>query len=309
MITRRSFLRDTLTGLAAAGTIPQLLAAAEPAPAVKYRIGSCVVDLDQAKLAGLEGAEIRVGNAADKLQIADPTVRQQYKEQMARTGLVISSFMMGLLNEAPLASDPRAPAWLEQSIEGAKDLKVGVILVAFFGKGDLLLKNGQVNEADVDVVVKRLQDATPRAKDAGVILALENRLSAKQNMAVLDRIGHDSVRIYYDVGNLTNMGYDVAAEIRVLKDRIACFHFKDGGGCLGEGKVPYDPIAAAIKAIGYQGWIVMETPNPSKDAVADAKRNAAFIRTLFTRVASKPAARQNNSLLSAISDFGPNWRF
>jgi sugar phosphate isomerase/epimerase len=303
MITRRSFLRDTLTGLAAAGTIPQLLAAAELSPAVKYRIGSCVVDLDQAKLAGLDGAEIRVGNPADKLQIADPAIRQRYKEQMSSTGLVISSFMMGLLNEAPLASDPRGPAWLEQSIDGAKDLKVGVILVAFFGKGDLL-KDGQLNEAAVDVVVKRLQDAAPRARDAGVILALENRLSAKQNLAVLDRIGHASVRIYYDVGNLTNMGYDVAAEIRFLKDRIVCFHFKDGGGYIGKGKVPYDPIAASIKAIGYQGWIVMETPNPSKDAVADAKRNAAFIRKLFTRVAAKPAARRDRNFLSAISNFG-----
>lgn len=34
-------------------------------------------------------------------------------------------------------------------------------------------------------------------------------------------------------------------------------------------------------AIGYRGWIVMETANPSKDAVLDAKRNGAYIRRLF----------------------------
>jgi len=33
--------------------------------------------------------------------------------------------------------------------------------------------------------------------------------------------------------------------------------------------------------MGYRGWIVMETANPSKNAMADAKRNAAFIRKLF----------------------------
>ena len=61
---------------------------------------------------------------------------------MKQTGLVISSFMMGLLNSNPLASDPRGPAWLEQSIDAAKDLGAGVILVAFFGKGSLLDGDG-----------------------------------------------------------------------------------------------------------------------------------------------------------------------
>ena len=114
-----------------------------------------------------------------------------------------------------------------------------------------------------------------------MILAIENTLSAKQNIEILERIGQDSVAIYYDVGNSTRMGYDVPAEIRLLKDRIAMFHFKDGPNYLGEGEVKFEPIAAAIKDIGYQGWIVMETSNPSKDAVADAKRNAAYIRKLF----------------------------
>jgi sugar phosphate isomerase/epimerase len=73
----------------------------------------------------------------------------------------------------------------------------------------------------------------------------------------------------------------VPEEIRFLKDRIACFHFKDRDRYLGEGTIQFEPIAAAIKAIGYKGWIVMETANPSKDAVADARRNAAHIRRLF----------------------------
>jgi len=114
-----------------------------------------------------------------------------------------------------------------------------------------------------------------------VILGIENTLSARQNLDILARIGHDSVRIYYDVGNSTGMGYDVPAEIRQLSDKIAIFHFKDGPDYLGEGKVKYAPIAEAIRAINYQGWIVLETSNPSKDRIADTKRNAAFIRKLF----------------------------
>ncbi len=267
--------------MAGGATLSQLpVEAVAPTPAVKIRIGSCRIGLEDAKEAGLDGVEIGVGNAAEKLHVADPAVRQQYKEQMAKTGLTISSFMMGLLNSNPLAVDPRAPAWLEQSIDAAKDLGAGVILVAFFGKGDLL-RDGQVKQADVDVAIQRLKDAAPRAKDAGVILAIENTLSGRQNAEMLERIGHPSVRVYYDVGNSTGKGYDVPAEIRFLKERIACIHFKDRDRYLGEGLIQFEPIAAAIKAIGYQGWIVMETANPSGNAMADAKRNAAFIRRLF----------------------------
>lgn len=281
MITRRTFFKGALAGLAGGTALSQLtVEAAAPAASAKIRISSCRIGLEEAKEAGLDGVEIGVGNAAEKLHVADPAVCRQYKEQMAKIGLTISSFMMGLLNSNPLADDPRAPAWLEQSIDAAKDLGAGVILVAFFGKGDLQ-QDGQVKQADVDVAIRRLKDAAPRAHDAGVILAIENTLSARQNADMLERIGHPSVRVYYDVGNSTGRGYDVPAEIRFLKERIACFHFKDRNRYLGEGQIQFEPIAAAIKETAYNGWIVMETANPSGNAMADAKRNAAFIRKLF----------------------------
>jgi len=288
--TRREFLRrlGAAGGLAAvSGVLAPSLLAAEPAkPRTKakpgrIRIGSCTIGLEDAKRAGLDGVEIGVGGPADTLQVADPAVRQEYKEKMKSTGLVISSFMMGLFNSHPLASDPRGPAWLEQAIDAAKDLGAKVILVAFFGKGSLLTQDRELKRADLDVVIERLKAAAPRAREAGVILGIENTLSAEQNAEILDHIGSEAVRIYYDVGNSTNMGYDVPAEIRFLKDRIAIFHFKDNPHYLGEGKVQFEGIAAAMREIGYQGWIILETTSPSKDRVADAKRNAVYIRRLF----------------------------
>ena len=157
-----------------------------------------------------------------------------------------------------------------------------MILVAFFANGDLLGPDGRVKEGDVDAVVARLKAVAPRARDAGVILGIENYLNAEQNARILDRIGHESVKIYYDCFNTGGTkGYDVPAEIRFLKDRIAQFHFKNGPDYLETGKLHYPPIAAAIKEIGYRGWIVLETSNPSHNAVADVKRNAEYTRELF----------------------------
>ena len=280
MITRRTFLKGTAAAVAGAAVASKGVMAEEGKAVPKIRVSSCSVGFDDGKKAGLEGVEIGVGGAAEKLRIADPQFREEQKKKMQETGLVISSFMMGLFNSEPLATDPRGPAWLEQSIEGARDLKAQVILVAFFGKGSLL-DGRKVKTADVDVVVERLKAAAPKAKEAGVILGIENTLDAKQNAEILDRIGSPAVKIYYDCYNLQGQGYDVAAEIRFLKDRIAIFHFKNGGEYLDNGKVKFEPVVEAVKEIGYKGWIVLETSHPSKNAVADTKRNADYVRKLF----------------------------
>ena len=282
-ITRRTFLNRAAAAVAGSAMLAKLNPLyAVQAGKTEIRIGACVVGLEQAKQAGLQGVEVGVGKAADCLEIADEKVRTRYKEQMQQTGLPICSLMMGLLNSNPLASDSLAPAWLEQSIKAAKDLGAGVILVAFFGKGDLLDTDGKIKEADVDVVVQRLKAAAPRAKDAGVILGIENYLNGEQNARILDRINHESVQLYFDVYNTgTTKHHDVPADIRRLQGRIAQFHFKNGSKYLDDEKSKFEPIAAAIKEINYQGWIVLETSSPAKNPVADVKRNADYTRSLF----------------------------
>lgn len=278
-VPRRHFL-TTAAALAGAAVVPGLLRAA--AARARIKVGACVVNLEQAKQAGLEGVEVGVGGAAERLDIAQPETRARYKAQMQATGLPICSLMMGLLNEYPLASDPRGPAWLEQSIDAAQDLGAQVILVAFFFRGDLLDEQGRLKEKETDVVVQRLKDAAPRAKKAGVILGIETYLNARDNLRILDAVNHESVRMYYDVYNTgTTKKYDSPAEIRQLRDRIAQIHFKNGPKYLEDEPAKFAALAEAIHDIGYRGWIVLETSAPSKNAVADARKNAAFVRRLF----------------------------
>lgn len=278
-ITRRLFLTRATAGIAVAVSGNRIFAASPPA----IRIGSCSIgSMEAARDAGLDGIELNAGRQpADRLELADPAIRAAHKAKMKETGVVVSSIMMGIFNNCPLATDPRGPAWLEQTIEAAADLGAGVILVAFFGKGSLLDDQKQPKKADIDSVVARIKAAAPLAKKAGVVLGIENTLNAQQNIEILDRVNHESVKIYYDIFNLAGQGYDVPAEIRLLKDRIAIFHFKNGPDFLDNGKVKFEPAVAAIKEIGYRGWIVLETSSPTKDKVADARRNAAHIRTLF----------------------------
>lgn len=247
------------------------------------RIGSCSIGLAQAKAAGLNGIEVNVGGPADRLEIANEAVRLRYKSQMKETGLPVCSLMMALFNSHPLATDPRASAWLDQGIDAARDLGAKVILLAFFSAGDLLDNKEQVKERELDEAIKRIKLAAPRAKDAGVILAIENYLNGEQNARILERINHDSVKIYYDVFNTgTTKRHDVPADIRRLGDRIAQYHFKNGPNYLDTEPAKFEPIAAAIKASGYRDWVVLETSSPSHDAVADARRNGDYLRKLLS---------------------------
>jgi len=89
------------------------------------------------------------------------------------------------------------------------------------------------------------------------------------------------VKVYYDVFNTgVTKGYDVPAELRRLKQQVAQIHFKNGPRWLEDRQGFFEPIVAAVKQINYHGWMVLETSSPSKDPVADARRNAEFVRRL-----------------------------
>ena len=284
--TRRTFLRNTAAGLAGTAMVGDLSMArgakASKTPKAKIRISARHFGsgLARAKKAGLDGVEIGVGGPADKLQITKAAVRKKIKEEMKATGLAVSSLSMDLLNGHPVATDPRGEAWLLQTIEAAQDLGAAGILVPFFGRA-ALERDKKLRKDMVDALVDRMKKVAPKAKAAGVALGLENTCSGKQNLEILDRIGSEAVACYYDIGNSTYRGYDAPAEIRQLKGRICLIHFKDGRHYLGEGKVKMDAVGAALKAIKYEGWIVLETSCPSKNAEADCKRNAEFVRKLM----------------------------
>jgi L-ribulose-5-phosphate 3-epimerase len=285
-VTRRDFLR--CAGAGAAGGLLSTQAASAQETGAKVRLSACDWSLqaggpegiDIAKRVGLDGLEISAGKTGDKTKVTDPELRKKYKEAMERTGIVASSVAMGFLNNAPFVTETDSVAWVEQAVEATKDLGANVILLAFFGKGDLRYRDVPKPD-DVDATVEKLKEAAPAAEKAGIILGLENTLSAKDNLGIIERVKSDAVRVYYDIRNSTGNGYDVPAEIRILGDRMCQIHFKDGPDYLGEGAVKMEPVKESLRAINYDGWIVLETSIPSKNRDADFKRNIAYVRELM----------------------------
>ncbi len=281
--SRRAMLRRTsavAAGLALSAAWAPLLADSN---ARGFKIGAPEWSLgrsdpscfDVAREIGLDGVQVDLGNLSNHLHLRQPETQRAYLEAARRTGLEISSLALAELNEVPLKSDPRAAIWLLDSIPAARALGVRVILVAAFGNGEL-----KGDKTGVDRTVEILQEAAPRAEKAGAILGLENYLSAPENLDIIQRVGSPAVKVYYDVGNSTDKGYDIYGEIRLLKGQICEFHAKDGNYMLGQGRIDFHKVRAAMDDIGYRGWIQIEAAAP-RALVEDYRADLRFLKSIF----------------------------
>jgi len=308
---RRTFLEQTgilLTAASSVGAMTGHAAIAEPL-AGAAGIGICdwnlgpMCDPEQipkAAEANLQGIQVSLGRNPDEIILTDPAVRQRYLELGRRHGISFHSVALGLFNTYPLATDPRSAVWVIDAIETAAVLGAGNVLMAFFGNGDLREKDEQgefineaagqfasyrLNERHITSVVETLIQIIPRARDAGVVLGLENTITAKQNLEIIDRVGSEWLQIYYDLGNSTGNGYDVPAELRMIgNDRLCEVHLKDWETQLlgsAEASVDMAAAAAALRDIGYDKWLVLETSGREGHFIEDTRANVAWAEQTF----------------------------
>jgi sugar phosphate isomerase/epimerase len=275
--TRRSFLYCAT----AAAAVPRVFAAPG-----KLRIGVTdwnlrlsgkVEALVLAKQLGFEGVEISLGRkpGADSLPMADKEAQAQHLAAAAREGIALAGTCLDILHVNYLKNDKLGQKWVADGIGITRTLKARVMLLPFFGKGALATREEQDYVGDV------LRELAPQAEKAGVILALEDTISAEDNVRIMERTRSKAVQVFYDVGNSTFAGFDPVKELRWLgKDRIAQIHLKDKG-YMGEGSINFPEVMKAIKDIGFTGFADLETNAPSKDIAADMRKNLAFIRGLM----------------------------
>jgi len=134
----------------------------------------------------------------------------------------------------------------------------------------------------MDYVAGLLKELAPSAEKAGVLLGLEDTISAEDNARIMERAGSPAVKVYYDVGNSYNAGFDVVKEIRWLgADRICQMHLKDNPHYLGEGRIDFTAVMQAILGIGFQKFANLETDCPSHSVENDMARNLKFVRALL----------------------------
>jgi sugar phosphate isomerase/epimerase len=235
--------------------------------------------IEFAKSIGFDGVQISLGRAPDpksppeRLPLSDPELLEQFLASAKKHQFPIASTCLDILHQNYLKNDPLGRKWVAESIPLTKQLGARVILLPFFGKGALETK------PEMEYVGDFLKEVGPEAEKAGVVLGVEDTISAEDNARILDRAESKAVRVYYDVGNSYPRGFDIYKEIRWLgKDRICEFHLKDNPRFLGQGSIDFVKVIEAIVEIGFNGWAQLETVAPTRNVKTDMTTNLDYIR-------------------------------
>ncbi len=280
--TRRQFL-------AVVGGIPAARLSGLEKPLAGLRIGVTDWNLRQtgrveavalAARLGFEGVEVSLGRkpVENKLPLDNQELQQRYLAEAARHNIALAGTCLDILHVNYLKSDPLGQKWVAEGIPITRKLNARVMLLPFFGKGALQ------TQQEMDYVGDVLRELAPEAEKAGVILGLENTCSARDNVRIMERTRSRAVRVYYDVGNSTNQGYDIFEEMRWLgRERICQIHLKDKG-YLGQGVINFPAVMRTIAEIGYTGFANLETSSPSGSVEDDMRRNLEFVRRLIEEV-------------------------
>ena len=254
--------------------------------AKRFKIGACDWSLGKranpasfeiANKLGLDGVQISLGTLKDGMVLRDRDTQKLFLEQAEKYKMEVASIGIGILNAVPYKSDPRAEQWVSDGIDVCRAMNIKVMLLAFFSKGDL--KN---DKKGTDVVVERLKKVATKAERAGVSLGIESLLSADEHMDIINRVGSPAVKVYYDVSNSHEMGYDIYNEIRQLgRENICEFHAKDYNNLFGQGKIDFVKVRHAMDDIDYHGWINLERSMPL-GLMPSYRHNVKYLRSIFS---------------------------
>ncbi len=278
--------RHFLTCAAAAASSVPLRAAGRLRIGVtdwNLKMSSDVAAVRLAASLGFEGLEVSLGRKPvdNRLPLADPGLQQDYRDTFRQHRIDIAGTCLDILHVNYLKLDPLGAKWVAEAIPVSQKLGAKVVLLPFFGRGALLGSGTADGRAELERVGDILRELAPAASQAGLVLALENTVNARDNFTVIERCRSSAVKIYYDCGNLLKAGFDPIAELRAMgKDGIGQIHLKDNPSYLGQGTINFALILQIVKELGWSGFANLETDAPSKDIPADMQKNLDFIRNL-----------------------------
>ena len=237
----------------------------------------------QARNAGFEGVEVRMGNQVTVSSTADDLKRLAGAAEKARI-TIVSLWVSPALSDNPLNSPDTAVRAkgvevLHKTIDFAKWLNCGALLIVPGRLGDgPKLKVGY--QDTWDRVTAELRKAIAHAAQNKVLLTLENvwnkfLVSPLEMRAFVDQFRSPWLQTHFDIGNVMQFGYP-QDWILTLGPRIKRIHVKDYKLSqraeqgrfveLLEGDVDWKEVMAALVKVGYRGYLSPEIGHRQDDA-------------------------------------------
>jgi hexulose-6-phosphate isomerase len=186
------------------------------------------------------------------------------------------------------------PRQLAQNLDVLTEL---IVAAATVGAERILIPLLETSAVDTPElqreVVSSLRSAAPIAERYGVTLGLEMEIPGPQYAKLVQSVGSSRVRAYYDTGNCTAAGVDIAQDILPLLPVLHAVHVKDrvrGGASkpLGTGDSNFAGFFPALIRAGFRGDFVLQhyfDEQPEQEA----ERALSFVRQLIESAKAEAA--------------------
>lgn len=194
--------------------------------------------LETAKEAGYDYVEISIDETEEKIRRLDMTKEERFEilSAMYETGLPIRTMCVSALTKYSLGNDDetysaRGMEILQKSIQLADDLGIRVVMIPGY---DVYYKPSTLETKHR--YLSNLKKSVELAEKSGVILGLETMENDFMNtvgkaMKYVVLCGSNYLKIYPDIGNLTNAAYqyqtDVLEDLELGKGNITSVHLKE----------------------------------------------------------------------------------
>jgi len=261
--------------------------------------------MDYAAGIGYDGIELAPFTLARTVTEISPTQRQRIRDAAARLGIEICGLHWLLarteglhLNHPDSAVRDRTGKYLSALVDCCADLGGKVLVLGSPQQRNVL--SGVTPEQAWEWATATITNAVRRAEERAAILCLEPLSPAETNfinnaaqaIRFVQQFNSPAMQIVLDVKAMCAEPEPIPEIIRQSCPHFAHFHANDSNlKGPGFGKVDYRPIAAALKEVGYAGYISVEVFQFEEGPEEIAARSLEYLRKMFAdgADAGKPA--------------------
>jgi sugar phosphate isomerase/epimerase len=244
---------------------------------------------------GYRGLEIAPFTLANSVTEISPSERHKIREMAARNHIQIAGIHWVLvkpeglyINHPDHAIRQRTASYFCDLVDFCADVGGRVMVVGSPKQRNLMA--GVSAEQARDWASATFRDAVAQAEQRGVTICFEPLAPAETNfintaadaLEFVLRLSSPAFRIILDVKAMCSEAKPIPQIIRESWPHFAHFHANDKNlKGPGFGDVDFKPIAAALKEVGYAGFVSVEVFNFDEGPEIIASKSLEYLRSVF----------------------------